>query len=68
MNTIPNLIPLHDSRPGLRSLSGTARARVTDREAAIGHAHIWNDWIWDYLDGLRNKFVPAAFVPLTVST
>ncbi|MBL8544216.1 MAG: hypothetical protein JNJ63_10465, partial [Hyphomonadaceae bacterium] len=40
-------------------------ARVTDREAAIGHAHIWNDWIWDYLDGLRNKFVPAAFVPLT---
>lgn len=40
-------------------------ARVTDREAAIGHAHIWNDWIWDYLAGLRNKFVPAAFVPLT---
>jgi predicted TIM-barrel fold metal-dependent hydrolase len=40
-------------------------ARVTDREAAIGHAHIWNDWIWAYLEGLRNKFVPAAFVPLT---
>lgn len=40
-------------------------ARVTDREAAIGHAHIWNDWIWDYLKGLRNKFVPTAFVPLT---
>lgn len=40
-------------------------ARITDRDAAVAHAHVWNDWIWAYFDGVRNKFVPAAFVPLT---
>ena len=40
-------------------------ARITDREAAIAHAHVWNDWVWDYLEGMRNKFIPTAFVPLT---
>lgn len=45
--------------------TGLMAARITNRDAAIAHAHIWNDWIWSYLDGLRNKFVPAAFVPLT---
>ena len=33
MNTIPDLIPLHDSRPGLRSL-----VKVEVREAEIGGA------------------------------
>lgn len=40
-------------------------AMMPHREAAIATAHIWNDWIWDYVDGHRATFVPSAFVPLT---
>jgi len=45
--------------------TGLLAARITKREAAVGTANIWNDWVWDYFDGFRNKFVPAAFLPLT---
>ncbi|MDR2188113.1 MAG: amidohydrolase [Azonexus sp.] len=45
--------------------TGLLAARITNREAAVATAKIWNDWVWDYFDGLRNKFVPAAFLPLT---
>ena len=38
--------------------------RITDREAAAEAARIYNDWLWDYLDGLRSKLVPAAAIPL----
>lgn len=40
-------------------------ALIPDREAAVATAKIYNDWAWDYLDGVRSKLVPAAFVPLT---
>jgi len=38
--------------------------RIESAEAAVAHAHVWNDWAWDYFDGLRNAFVPAAFLPM----
>jgi predicted TIM-barrel fold metal-dependent hydrolase len=38
--------------------------RITDRAAALEAARIYNDWLWDYLDGLRSKLVPAAAIPL----
>jgi len=40
-------------------------ALMDNRDAAVATAHIYNDWIWDYVDGYRATFVPAAFVPLT---
>ena len=39
--------------------------RIESRDSAIAHAQVWNDWAWDYFDGLRNAFVPAAFLPLS---
>jgi predicted TIM-barrel fold metal-dependent hydrolase len=38
--------------------------RIEDREAVREAARIYNDWLWDYLDGLRSKLVPAAAIPL----
>lgn len=44
---------------------GLVAALIPDQEAAVATAHIYNDWIWDYVDGYRATFVAAAFVPLT---
>lgn len=43
---------------------GLLANRITDAEAARETARIYNDWLWDYLDGIRSKLVPAAIIPL----
>ena len=40
-------------------------AMMDNRDAAVATAHIYNDWIWDYVEGYRATFVPAAFMPLS---
>lgn len=44
---------------------GLMGALISNSEAAVKTAHIYNDWAWDYLEGYRAKLVPAAFVPLS---
>jgi len=43
---------------------GLLAPSIPDREAALEAARIYNDWAWDYLDGVRNKLIPAAIMPL----
>jgi predicted TIM-barrel fold metal-dependent hydrolase len=38
--------------------------RVLDREAARIAHQAYNDWAWDYLEGLRHKLIPVAQIPL----
>jgi len=38
--------------------------RIDNREAALKTAQIYNDWVWDYLDGLHHKLVPCALLPV----
>ena len=38
---------------------------IADSEAATATARIYNDWVWDYLDGFRSKLAPAANLPLS---
>jgi predicted TIM-barrel fold metal-dependent hydrolase len=40
-------------------------ALIPNSEAAVKTAHLYNDWAWDYLEGYRDKLVPAAFLPLS---
>jgi predicted TIM-barrel fold metal-dependent hydrolase len=43
---------------------GLLAPRITDREAARVAAEIYNDWAWEYLDGVRHTLIPAAIMPL----
>jgi len=43
---------------------GLQLPRVHDPEAARLSARIYNDWAWDHLDGLREKLIPAAMIPV----
>lgn len=43
---------------------GLQMPRVLDREAARLSAQIYNDWAWDYLNGLRHKLIPVAQIPV----
>ncbi|HET8707684.1 MAG TPA: amidohydrolase family protein, partial [Pseudomonadales bacterium] len=43
---------------------GLLAPSIPDREAALIAAQIYNDWAWNYLDGVRNKLIPAAIMPL----
>ncbi|RQH04887.1 amidohydrolase family protein [Paraburkholderia dinghuensis] len=42
---------------------GLLVCRITDAEAVRTASRVYNDWAWDYLDGLRNKLVPTALIP-----
>lgn len=43
---------------------GLLISRITDAEAAAICCRLYNDWAWDYLEGLRNKLIPTACIPL----
>lgn len=43
---------------------GLLHSRITDAEASRVGARIYNDWAWDFLDGIRSKLIPAAVMPL----
>jgi predicted TIM-barrel fold metal-dependent hydrolase len=43
---------------------GLLAPRISDREASLAAARLYNDWAWDYLEGMRNKLIPAAIMPL----
>jgi predicted TIM-barrel fold metal-dependent hydrolase len=43
---------------------GLLLPRVLDPEAARLSARIYNDWAWEHLDGLREKLIPAAMIPV----
>ena len=43
---------------------GLMAQRITDREAALKTAQIYNDWLWDKLEGCRDKLIGAALLPV----
>lgn len=43
---------------------GLLISRIESAEASKEACQLYNDWAWDYLEGLRNKLIPAATIPL----
>jgi predicted TIM-barrel fold metal-dependent hydrolase len=43
---------------------GLLVSRIPDRDASREACRLYNDWAWDYLDGIRSKLIPAAIIPL----
>jgi len=37
--------------------------RIEDPEAQAAACAIWNDWVWDYTESLRERLIPAALIP-----
>lgn len=42
---------------------GLTAGLITDAEALKETCRIYNDWAWNYLDGLREKLIAAAMIP-----
>lgn len=43
---------------------GLLVSRIPDRDAAREACKLYNDWAWEYLDGIRSTLIPAAIIPL----
>nr|WP_157711458.1 MULTISPECIES: amidohydrolase family protein [unclassified Pseudomonas]MVV48812.1 amidohydrolase [Pseudomonas sp. PB120]NYU03341.1 amidohydrolase [Pseudomonas sp. SbOxS1] len=43
---------------------GLLVSRIPDRDASREACRLYNDWAWDYLEGIRSKLIPAAIIPL----
>jgi predicted TIM-barrel fold metal-dependent hydrolase len=42
---------------------GLLLPRIPDREAQRESCKIWNDWAWEYCQGLPGRLIPAAMIP-----
>ena len=42
---------------------GLTAGLITDAEALKYTCRIYNDWAWNYLDGLHEKLIAAAMIP-----
>jgi predicted TIM-barrel fold metal-dependent hydrolase len=42
---------------------GLMTARIPDVDAAIVASHVYNNWVWERVAGLRNTLVPIAALP-----
>ncbi|MDO8361660.1 MAG: amidohydrolase family protein, partial [Actinomycetota bacterium] len=42
---------------------GLMVSRIEDAEASRVACQVYNDWLWQRLDGLRNTLIPVAIVP-----
>jgi len=43
--------------------SGLLVAAIQDREAQRVASEVWNDWVWDYTEPMRDRLIPAAIIP-----
>jgi predicted TIM-barrel fold metal-dependent hydrolase len=42
---------------------GLMLPRIEDREGQRVACAIWNDWVWDYTEPMRDRLVPSAMIP-----
>jgi len=43
--------------------AGLLVASIQDLEAQRVASEIWNDWVWDYTEPMRDRLVPVAIIP-----
>ncbi|HET9628093.1 MAG TPA: amidohydrolase family protein [Novosphingobium sp.] len=42
---------------------GLLLPRIEDPEAQATACGIWNDWVWDYTQTMRDRLIPSAMIP-----